>query len=112
MNELFRIAMAFAVMVLAVASLRALNGNGRGKRRVAELERKYATSPMRAAIVDKTVRIGMTEAEVVDAWGKPAGRSQRVLKTKTKQTLRYGAGRYAARVHLDNGRVVGWDQPK
>lgn len=67
-------------MVLAIGATRP----DRSKKRRVRLEAKYATSPHLRTIVDGKVVAGMTEAEVVDAWGKPAQRTHQVLKTKTK----------------------------
>ena len=73
-------AAALIFMVLAIGATRP----DRSKKRRVRLEAKYATSPHLRTIVDGKVVAGMTEAEVVDAWGKPAQRTHQVLKTKTK----------------------------
>jgi hypothetical protein len=71
--------------------------------------RKYAEADpgLRAAIIDKVIRIGMTEEQAIDAWGRPQTRTVQVLKTKTKVTLRYGR----SYVYIVNGRVEGWRTP-
>jgi hypothetical protein len=45
--------------------------------------------------------------------GNPLDVDQKVLKTKKKEVWKYqpkGANRYALRVILENGLVVGWEQ--
>ena len=98
------LAAGLVFMVVAIAATRP----DRSRKRRVRLEAKYATSPHLRTIVEGKIVAGMTEAEVVDAWGKPAQRTHQVLKTKTKDVLRFGSGRYASRVTLENGRVVGW----
>jgi len=69
---------------------------------------KYAADPsLQAAILKKTIWIGMPEDQLVDSWGRPSKRTVRHLKTKVKVTLYFGTSR---RVYLDNGRVTGWHQ--
>lgn len=54
---------------------------------------------------------GQTSAQLRDALGPPEARSERVLKTKTKETWKYyrtGKNRYSLRITLDDGVVVGW----
>ena len=70
-----------------------------------------------AELVDKLMQgmfwQGQTEEQLVDSLGKPLDIDQRVLKTKTKETWKYnetGKNRYALRIILENGEVVGWDK--
>lgn len=47
----------------------------------------------------------------MDSLGRPLDIDQKVLKTK--EVWKYnqtGKGRYALRITLENGEVVGWDQ--
>jgi hypothetical protein len=55
---------------------------------------------------------GATTEMVVEAFGRPDDTKERVFKTKTKITLCYdetAQGRYALKIHTENGVVVGWD---
>jgi hypothetical protein len=75
--------------------------------RRAKVEEKYNNSDwqLKNDMRSKLIRIGMTEEQVVDSWGRPTRRTVRQLKTKVKVTLHYGTHN---RVNLDNGNVVGW----
>lgn len=57
--------------------------------------------------------VGQTSEMLIEALGRPADVEERVLKTKRKHVYKYqptGANRYALRITLDDGIVVGWDQ--
>jgi hypothetical protein len=75
--------------------------------------RKYqnADPQLRNDMIEKRIRIGMTEEQVIDSWGRPSRRCVNVLKTKTKTTLYCGGSRHASKVYLEGGRVTGWNQP-
>ncbi len=80
------------------------------KRRQRLIE-KYG--PQRGAeLADGVIAQGMTEEMVIDALGQPLDVDEKVLKTKTKRTLKYNqltARTYGVKVFLDDGVVVGWD---
>ncbi|MGL6364653.1 hypothetical protein ACSZMZ_01735 [Aeromonas veronii] len=68
-------------------------------------------------LVDKLMKRmfwqGQSEGQLIDSLGKPIDIDQKVLKTKVKEVWKYnktGKGRYALRVTLENGKVIGWDQ--
>lgn len=55
---------------------------------------------------------GQTLEMLLESRGKPDDVKERVLKARTKHTLCYGQtgkNRFATRVHLEEGIVVGWD---
>ena len=55
---------------------------------------------------------GATSEMLIESLGRPADVKERVLKTKTKHTYCYqlvAKNRFALKVHLENGVVVGWD---
>lgn len=108
MKELFIIIAVIVMIAWAISSSR--NDKARQEALLQALNDKYrnANPLLRSDIREKKIRVGMSEENVVDAWGQPQRRSSRMLKTKSKTTLHYGNQR---RVHLDNGRVVGWDSP-
>jgi hypothetical protein len=59
--------------------------------------------------------VGATADMVIEALGAPADTDERVLKTKTKHVYKYwptGPNRYAYRVTLEDGVVVGWDDKR
>ncbi|MFI4893933.1 MAG: DUF2845 domain-containing protein [Phycisphaerales bacterium JB058] len=74
---------------------------------------KYRDKRVVKMIMRKMVWQGQTPEMLVDAIGRPAATDVKVLKTKTKETWKYhrtGRGRYALRVIVENGEVVGWDK--
>lgn len=55
---------------------------------------------------------GCTTDMAMEILGAPAAVDEKVLKTKVKRTLKYyptGANRYALRVFVEDGEVVGWE---
>jgi len=56
---------------------------------------------------------GMTQEQLIDSWGRPVARDQKIYKTKTAETFKYnqtGKNRFGSRVQVENGLVVGWSQ--
>jgi hypothetical protein len=56
---------------------------------------------------------GQTAEQLADSMGSPVDVDQKVLKTKTKEVWKYGhrgGNRYAVKIMLENGYVVGWDE--
>lgn len=56
---------------------------------------------------------GMTEEQLVESWGVPVGKNTEVLRSKIKETWKYGQtgkNRFDNRVYVENGIVVGWKQ--
>lgn len=85
---------------------------GNAQRRV-RLIAKYHDAEAVEMIMQKRIWEGMTAAQLIDAWGKPAAIDEKVLKTKTTQIYKYnrfGKNRFHDRVKVDNGVVVGWEQ--
>jgi len=77
------------------------------------IEQAYANSPYKLDILNGSIRQGMTANMVVAAWGPPAAIDRKVLKTKTKEVLKYGPGpgrSFANKVMIEDGIVVGWEQ--
>jgi len=63
-------------------------------------------------IMERRVWQGATREMVQEAFGAPAAVDERVLKAKTNHTLKYNqiaTNRYAFKVFLENGVVVGWE---
>ena len=82
------------------------------KRRKALFE-KYGDPEIVDRIIRKMFWQGQTQAQLVDALGRPVEIDKNVLKTKTKEIWKYsqiGKGRYALRITLENGLVGGWDK--
>jgi hypothetical protein len=81
------------------------------RRRIDRVNQRYSDPTLRQLITEKKIWQGMTQEQLIDSWGKPFGLTNRVLKTKVKQTYAYGSQRGGSKVYVDNGIVVGWYQP-
>lgn len=56
---------------------------------------------------------GQTKKQLLESLGEPLDIDKKALKTKVKEVWKYeqtGKGRYALKITLENGVVVGWDQ--
>ena len=74
--------------------------------------RAHQDEEMVAVMMEGRIARGMTIEMVLDVWGQPADLDETVLKTKSKQEMKYdqkGKNRFGTRVHLENGLVVGWE---
>jgi membrane protein implicated in regulation of membrane protease activity len=81
-------------------------------RKIALLE-KYKDEEIVANIIERRLWVGQTREQLVDSFGAPHDIDERVLKTKKKETWKYGhkgANRYEYRVTLESDHVVGWDE--
>lgn len=85
----------------------------RRKERIAFLMSKYGDEKIVDMIMERTMWQGQTEEQLRDSLGNPAAMDASVLKTKTKDVWKYhreGRNRFALRVIVENGLVVGWKQ--
>ena len=97
-----------AVVILAIALVIGMNA-----RRRIKLLAKYNDQHAVDMIMSRRIWEGMTEDQLIDAWGKPAEVDERVLKTKTAHVYKYnrsGKASFRDKVKLDDGVVIGWDQ--
>ncbi len=77
------------------------------------LTEKYGNAEIARMIMDNRIWQGATPEMIVDSQGKPVEIDNKVLKTKTKQTWKYGqtsATRFDLRIMFEDGVVVGWDK--
>jgi hypothetical protein len=89
-----------------------VSAHNKRKRREA-LMRKYGDAEIVDRIMDHRFWQGQTTEQLMDSLGRPADIDEKVFKTKTKQTWKYsptGKNRFALRITVENGLVVGWDQ--
>lgn len=100
------------ILAAAGAVLLALDAYTRWMRRKV-LMAKYNDE----AAVDKIMRHmlwqGMTAAQVEDALGDPELKEQKVMKTKSVETWKYGQKtrtRFKWRITLEDGVVTGWEE--
>jgi uncharacterized protein len=64
-----------------------------------------------ARIVAHKVWQGMTVEQLIKSWGSPADIDCEIVKTRKKETWKYvqtGKNRFANRIYLENGIVIGW----
>jgi uncharacterized protein YecT (DUF1311 family) len=64
-----------------------------------------------ARIVAHKVWQGMTVEQLVKSWGSPADIDCEIVKTRKRETWKYGQtgkNRFANRIYLENGIVIGW----
>ncbi|MGE8500062.1 MAG: hypothetical protein ACN6O6_21380 [Pseudomonas sp.] len=98
-------------LVIGVAAY--LVGKHRKKaNRITYLRKKYSSESTVQAILKGSIWDGMSQEQLVDSIGQPAGIDQKYLKTKTREVWKYypqGKNRYRLRVTLDDGEVNGWD---
>lgn len=83
------------------------------ERERAKLLARYGDEQIVNRIMGKQLWVGQTARQLHDSLGAPADVDEKVLKTKRKETWKYGhagANRYRLRVTLDNDEVVGWEE--
>jgi len=102
------------ILLLAViaGSVFAYLGYAAKKRREYLLS-KYGDASVVEMIMQRKIWQGMTEEQLIDSWGQPSAKDNKVYKTKTTQIFKYnqtGKNRFANRVRVDNCIVVGWEQ--
>jgi hypothetical protein len=54
-----------------------------------------------------------TPEQLIDSIGRPVDIDRKIMKTKTKEVWKYnqtGRGRFALRIILEDGVVIGWDK--
>jgi hypothetical protein len=75
--------------------------------------RKYGDPEIAKAIAERRILQEMTREQLLDSWGKPIAREEKVTKTKIVEVFKYrpvGRNRYRDKVTLEDGIVTGWDQ--
>ncbi len=90
----------FFIFLIAILVAMAVQANSKEKaaeaERLANIQRKYTDPQVRGMIESKRIWTGMTREQLLDSWGKPTRMSERILKTKIKETYRYGSNRVPA----------------
>lgn len=88
-----------------------IKGYRRHKRRQALIE-KYGHQEGED-IFNGKVWQGMTAEQLRDSWGEPEDIDSKVMKSKSRQTWKYGQtgrNRFKERIYLENDQVVGWKE--
>jgi hypothetical protein len=97
------------VGLAVVIGLKIKNGIKRKRRREGLIARYGEV--VAARIFAHEVWQGMTEDQVVESWGAPVDVDDEIRKSTRKQTWKYtqtGKNRFARKVFLENGVVIGW----
>jgi len=74
---------------------------------------KYKDDELVESLMDESFWRGQTADELTDSLGEPLDVDQKVMKTKVREVWKYeqtGKNRYALKITLEDGIVVGWDQ--
>lgn len=101
-----------AAIIAFIFALIAWNRYQRTRQRQ-RLFNKYHDDGVVDRIMQKMIWQGMSDEQLIDSWGRPAAKDQKIYKTKISETFKYnrvGKNRYGSRVQLENGIVVGWSQ--
>ncbi|WP_431103063.1 DUF2845 domain-containing protein [Roseateles noduli] len=101
-----------AIIAIVIALGTYLSARNTKKRREA-LMAKYGDAALVQRIMNRQFWQGQTTDQLLDSLGRPVEVDEKVLKTKTKLVWKYkqtGKNRFALRITLENGQVVGWDQ--
>ena len=78
--------------------------------RRAALIKKYGDQFAVDNIMTQKIWQGMSDEQLLDSWGAPAAKDQKIYKTKITETYKYnrmGRNRFGSRVKVENGIVVG-----
>lgn len=99
-------------IVLVIAAWVAIS-NYLAKKRRESLLAKHGDEEVVDMIMKRMFWQGQTPAQLTDSLGSPVDVDRKVMKTKTREVWKYnetGKGRYALRINLEDGIVVGWDK--
>jgi hypothetical protein len=83
------------------------------KRRIAYLREKYKDETIVQNILQRRFWHGQTAQQLNDALGSPLSIDRKSMATRRREIWKYnsrGKNRYALRITLDDGVVIGWDQ--
>ncbi|MEW4923944.1 hypothetical protein [Algibacter sp. 2305UL17-15] len=75
--------------------------------------KKYNDADLVEKLMTGSFWQGQTKGQLIDSLGHPKDVSELVLKTKKKEIWKYqktGNNRYALKITIENGEVIGWDQ--
>ncbi|WP_249121687.1 hypothetical protein [Stutzerimonas stutzeri] len=102
-----------SLIVTGVLALIALYKYNKKQQRLAYLREKYKEEIIVRKIYDGYFWEGQTSEQLLDSLGSPEAVDNKLLKTKTKEIWKYnrqGVNRFALRITVENGYVVGWDK--
>ena len=103
---------AIAAVCIGLVVLSRLIAYAKVKARRNAVYARYGHGQIAENILSQTVWEGETSEQLEMSLGKPVDIDQKVLKSKVKEVWKYGQrgrNRFAYRVTLENGIVVGWE---
>lgn len=77
-----------------------------------ELLKKYGDALLVEKIIKRSIWVGQTKDELLDARGHPVEVDSKLMKTRSREIWKYGRtgkNRFELRVTLDDGQVATWD---
>jgi len=83
------------------------------KRRIELLTKYLGDIETVDKILSQQIWEGQTSEQLEESFGKPVEIDEKILKTKSKEVWKYnqtGKGRFALRITLENGEVIGWEK--
>jgi hypothetical protein len=81
--------------------------------RRAALFQKYGDAQIVERIMSRAYWQGQSADQLRDSLGDPVDVDEKVMKTRSRQVWKYqqtGVNRFALRITLENGTVIGWDE--
>lgn len=104
---------AATLIVLTIIAAIVWAKHNQRQKRLAYLREKYPDEEIVQAVINGYFWQGQTTEQLQDSLGPPVDVDHKLLKTKSKDIWKYhhrGANRYALRITIENGIVVGWDK--
>lgn len=107
------IAVAVVVAIAAIAAIAVYSRRLAREERFKSLVARFGSEDIAHDIMARRFWVGQSAEQLMESLGQPAAMDKQVLKTKRKETWKYGQVRknqFALRITLENDEVVGWDK--
>jgi len=99
-------------VVLGIVVLMALRKDARKRARIAALRARYPEDVVQRILAGHIWQ-GQSEEQLIETLGQPVEVDHKVLKTVRREVWKYqqtSAQRFALRITVENGYVMGWDK--
>ncbi|WP_250623324.1 hypothetical protein [Pinirhizobacter soli] len=99
-------------VVLGIAVLVALRNDARRRARIAALRARYPEDVVQRILAGHIWQ-GQSAEQLIDTLGQPVEVDRKVLKTMRREVWKYrriSAQRFALRITVEDGYVMGWDK--
>jgi len=112
----FELLLVVGALIAAIAAWKAYQEKQRRNRLAEKRSRlidRYHDENVVNLIMDSKIWQGMSQEQLIESWGEPAAKDQKIYKTKITETFKYNQTsrtRFGSRVKVENGIVVGWEQ--